>query len=84
VVGFLDDDRFKQRTLIHGLPVFGGLGELETVLDRYDIQEIVIASVKIQPARLSRVIDMCAGRGVEIVQAQLRLEKVPDLSALRE
>jgi UDP-GlcNAc:undecaprenyl-phosphate/decaprenyl-phosphate GlcNAc-1-phosphate transferase len=82
-VGFLDDDRFKQRTLIYGLPVFGGLSELEAVLDRYDVQEVVIASLKIQPARLSRVIDLCAERGVEIVQAQLRLEKVPDLSEFR-
>ena len=31
-VGFVDDDRTKHRTRIHGLPVFGGGEELERVI----------------------------------------------------
>jgi FlaA1/EpsC-like NDP-sugar epimerase len=43
VVGFLDDDQAKWGLSLHGYTVFGGRDQLGEVLDRYQVDEIVIA-----------------------------------------
>ncbi|MBI4061261.1 MAG: polysaccharide biosynthesis protein [Elusimicrobia bacterium] len=43
VVGFIDDDRGMWGKRIHGLPVFGGVNILGSVLERHHVDEIVIA-----------------------------------------
>lgn len=43
VIGFLDDDRMKWGMRVHGYTVFGGRGALGEVLERYQVDEIVIA-----------------------------------------
>lgn len=43
VVGFVDDDRGMWGKRIHGLPVFGGIKVLNSVLERHHVDEIVIA-----------------------------------------
>ncbi len=42
VVGFLDDDRAKWDMRIHGYTVFGGRDSLTSVLDKFDVDEIVV------------------------------------------
>ncbi len=42
-VGFVDDDRHKHNHDLHGVPVLGPLSAIRAVIDRHDIQEIVIA-----------------------------------------
>ena len=43
VIGFIDDDQGMWGRHIHGLPVFGGIRVLGSVLERHQIDEIVIA-----------------------------------------
>ena len=43
VVGFLDDDQAKWGLSVHGYEVFGGREHLTEVLERYQVDEIVIA-----------------------------------------
>ncbi len=43
VIGFLDDDAAKWGLRIHEYPVFGGRDALKEVLERYQVDDIVIA-----------------------------------------
>src|SRR5699024_10160919 len=43
VAGFLDDDKNKQGTVLHGYQVIGRLSDLEEVVKQYDIEQITIA-----------------------------------------
>ena len=73
-VGFIDDDRAKAGTRIHGVPVLGALDELEALLRAHPVEEVVVASRKIPLERLRRLEGACAARGVAVVRASVRLE----------
>ena len=74
VRGFIDDDRAKAGTRIHGVPVLGPLDDLEALLRAHRVEEVVVASRKIPPERLRRLEATCAARGVVVVRASVRLE----------
>jgi UDP-GlcNAc:undecaprenyl-phosphate GlcNAc-1-phosphate transferase len=74
VVGFLDDDRGKRGTRIHGLPVLGGLEMAEEVLAAQAVGEVIVASEKIPPERVRRLEAMCTARGIEVTRASMRIE----------
>ncbi len=73
-VGFLDDDRSKHRTRIHGIPVLGGAEDIAMVLNRHAVQEVVVSSPKIQGGMLDHVIDACNRLDVPVRRASIRLE----------
>jgi UDP-GlcNAc:undecaprenyl-phosphate GlcNAc-1-phosphate transferase len=73
-VGFIDDDRAKGGTRIHGVPVLGPLEGLEELLRLHPVQEVVVASHKIPPDRLRRLETTCAALGIAVVRASVRLE----------
>jgi UDP-GlcNAc:undecaprenyl-phosphate GlcNAc-1-phosphate transferase len=73
-VGFIDDDRAKAGTRIHGVPVLGALEEIETLLRAHRVDQVVVASRKIPPERLRRLQIACAAQGVAVVRASVRLE----------
>jgi len=74
VLGFIDDDRAKTGTRIHGVPVLGPLDELETLLRAHPVEEVVVASRQIPPERLRRLESTCAAHGVVVLRASVRLE----------
>jgi FlaA1/EpsC-like NDP-sugar epimerase len=74
VLGFIDDDRTKTGTRIHGVSVLGPLDELEALLLTYRVEEVVIASRKIPPERLRRLEVTCAGHGVLVRRASVQVE----------
>ena len=39
----MDDDEGKKGAQIHSYPVLGGFGDLEKIVDKYEIEEIIIA-----------------------------------------
>src|SRR5699024_11867151 len=43
VVGFLDDDKNKQGTVLHGYPIIGRVSDLEEVVNQYGVEQITIA-----------------------------------------
>jgi len=73
-IGFLDDDREKQRTEVQGLAVLGGVDRLDAILREHQVAEVVITSMKIAPERDAHVRGVCAGHGVKVTRAVLRLE----------
>jgi UDP-GlcNAc:undecaprenyl-phosphate GlcNAc-1-phosphate transferase len=73
-VGFLDDDRAKIRTGIHGVPVLGDLDAVATLITAHRIDEVVVASRKIPPDRLKQLQAICTAQGIGLVRASVRIE----------
>ncbi len=44
VVGFIDDDRNLRKRFVHGLQIFGGINELNQLIEKYDISELIITA----------------------------------------
>jgi UDP-GlcNAc:undecaprenyl-phosphate/decaprenyl-phosphate GlcNAc-1-phosphate transferase len=73
-VGFIDDDRAKAGTRIHGVAVLGSLDELEALLQAQPVGEVIVASRKIPLERLRQLEAACATHGVAVRRASVRLE----------
>lgn len=64
LVGFLDDDPAKRGHQIYGLPVMGALSDLPAVLDRQQVDEVIVA-IPSAPGRVLRPLaDICRLKGV--------------------
>lgn len=66
-VGFLDDDTRKVGTQVSGLPVFGEIAAMSTVVERERIATAVIAMPSATPAALARASELAHGAGVEVL-----------------
>ena len=73
-VGFIDDDRNKHHTRIHGLPVLGGSEQLEAILRDRRVNEVIVSSTTIGPERLESVTQVCRRLEVAVRHASLRLD----------
>jgi UDP-GlcNAc:undecaprenyl-phosphate GlcNAc-1-phosphate transferase len=73
-VGFLDDDPLKKDKVIHGLRVYVGNGSLLHICQDNDVEEILIASRKIQPERLNEIREICVTADISLKRALLRIE----------
>ena len=77
VIGFLDEDIVKQRTRVQGLPVFGGVRALPSILNRRNVGEVIISTTKLSPERVSQVRAACEAAGVPVSVAYIRIERLP-------
>jgi FlaA1/EpsC-like NDP-sugar epimerase len=59
-VAFLDDDPMKAHRWIMGVPVRGCLKELEGVVRRYGVDEVVLSSPAINGSVEHRIREVCA------------------------
>jgi FlaA1/EpsC-like NDP-sugar epimerase len=66
VVGFLDDDGFKQKLHIQGLPVFGDRHALARVVERYGIKQAVIAMPNVAGREIRQIHRLCEEAGVQV------------------
>jgi FlaA1/EpsC-like NDP-sugar epimerase len=63
-VGFLDDDRAKQKHEISGVPVIGRIADLADVLDNQNVDEVIIAIPSAPGKVLRAVTDVCRRKGI--------------------
>jgi FlaA1/EpsC-like NDP-sugar epimerase len=59
-VAFIDDDKKKQKLDILGIPVIGGISEIEEAVSKFDIDNIVIAIPSLSKKELNRIFQECA------------------------
>jgi UDP-GlcNAc:undecaprenyl-phosphate GlcNAc-1-phosphate transferase len=77
IIGFLDDSPTKKGKTIHGYPVLGGADQLEEILRKHHIEEIIV-SFKINGAEKKKEIKkMCVGKGLDISVSQMHLTISP-------
>jgi UDP-GlcNAc:undecaprenyl-phosphate/decaprenyl-phosphate GlcNAc-1-phosphate transferase len=75
-IGFVDDDPLKKDKVIHGLKVFGGNGSLPQICENNAVEEILIASRKINRQRIREIQDVCEAREISLKRAFLKIEPV--------
>jgi len=73
-VGFLDDDPAKAHRWIAGVPVRGTLDDLERVLRRYSVDEVVLSSPAINGSVEARVRAVCGDRERKVRRFSMEIE----------
>lgn len=58
-VAFVDDDAFKHHRSIHGIPVAGFTTQIHEVIERHDVEDVLIAIPGIAPAKLREIVQQC-------------------------
>jgi UDP-GlcNAc:undecaprenyl-phosphate/decaprenyl-phosphate GlcNAc-1-phosphate transferase len=77
VVGFLDDDGYKRRTSVHGMPVLGGGDELARLLAEQRVEQVVVSTSSLDEPRRAALLRQCEDAGVPVIQASLQFEVEP-------
>jgi len=75
IVGFLDDDSNKAGLLIHGVPVLGLIAEAKEIVDRENIEEILIAISLATGKQMKRIVEICK-------QAKVKYKTIPGVGEL--
>jgi UDP-GlcNAc:undecaprenyl-phosphate GlcNAc-1-phosphate transferase len=73
-IGFVDDDPMKKDKVIHGLRVYGGNGSLLSICQYNDVEEVLIASRKITPERMTEIRKVCMTADISLKRALLKIE----------
>jgi FlaA1/EpsC-like NDP-sugar epimerase len=88
-VGFVDDDRGKWNTTLHGVSVLGGTDRVGEIAKATRADEIIIAMPSAEPADLWRVVDQCEATKLrfkvlpgigDVLRGDVRLAQLRDLS----
>lgn len=72
VVGFIDDDRYKQGQVIQGVPVLGGRRDIPELAEKKSIHEIVIAIPSAPYGTLRQIVDLCS-------EIEVKMKTVPGI-----
>lgn len=75
-VGFIDDDPFRRGMTIHGVPVLGGLAELERIAARHAVTAVLVSTAKVTPERQAQLGGLAQTHGIAVYRLALSLEPV--------
>jgi FlaA1/EpsC-like NDP-sugar epimerase len=73
-VGFIDDDPLKSHQWINGVPVRGALEELESMMHRLSVDEVILSSPTINGNVEHQIREICGalGRPVKRLHMEIR------------
>jgi UDP-GlcNAc:undecaprenyl-phosphate GlcNAc-1-phosphate transferase len=77
-VGFIDDDGSTHGRVVHGLPVLGGVHELERILERSGARALLLATSRIAPHRVRFATQICERAQVSLFRMYVQFERVLD------
>ncbi|TAN39684.1 MAG: polysaccharide biosynthesis protein, partial [Nitrospirae bacterium] len=63
-VGFIDDNSTKRGAIIQGVRVLGTVGDIESVAETENVEEVVIAIAGIDGEKLRMLVKRCRQRGI--------------------
>jgi len=66
IIGFIEESINHQGMKIHGVPILGALGDIPDVLNRYRIDDILIASPQFKAFKIKTLVERCAGLGIRV------------------
>ena len=72
-VAFLDDDPAKYKRRLLGVPVKGSAENIEDIIDRYRVEEVVLSTANIDPERESYVRAVCDRLHIRVRRFRLEL-----------
>ncbi len=59
IIGFIDDDPEKRGMKLHGIPVIGNTEELNTLITKYRVEDVIIAMSSSNSRVIRRVVESC-------------------------
>ena len=59
VVALVDDDKSKHGLKIHGIPIVGGLNNLQECIERTKTEELLITVASASAEQMQRIVDLC-------------------------
>jgi len=62
IIGFLDDDTAKIGMYIHNVKVLGEISKLPRIIEKYKIDEIIIAIPSAKPSLIKKIVDLTKGK----------------------
>nr|HID58812.1 glycosyl transferase [Desulfobacterales bacterium] len=75
-IGFIDDDRMKSGKRLLGYPILGTIHDLEGILERFDIDGVVISFNRKNEEKMKRLINLCQQRKLFLKRFSIRLDDV--------
>ena len=89
VVGFLDDDRMKLGTIVHGVKVLGSIDDIELHARKTGAQDAIITIANASGTDIRRIKEKCEAAGVsakiipgiyEILHGKVNLSRIREVS----
>jgi FlaA1/EpsC-like NDP-sugar epimerase len=75
VRGFVDDDRRKRQSMIHGVPVLGAVSDLPTIVRELQIDHVIISMAQCPRDNFRRILTICG-------QIPVRVRTIPSLNEI--
>ncbi len=72
---FVDDDPYKQKLQVYGLPVLGGREQIPAIVEKHGIDEVIIAMPSVSKTQITDIINICK-------QTKARLKIIPHLQEI--
>lgn len=70
-VGVIDDDLYKQNTIINGLKVLGNRNDLSRIVKNFEVEQIVLAIPSLNGSEREKILDLTHGLNVKLVEMPL-------------
>ncbi|MFU2221697.1 polysaccharide biosynthesis protein [Streptococcus pluranimalium] len=70
-VGVIDDDLYKQNTIINGLKVLGNRNDLARIVKNFEVEQIVLAIPSLNGSEREKILDLTHGLNVKLVEMPL-------------
>lgn len=90
LIGFIDDSGVKQNMTIHGYPVLGRRADIQEIIKKFGIEEIIIAMSSVDSGVIKKTAEICRQAGAryikilpstqEILSGKVALANVRDIS----
>jgi len=76
-VGFIDDDAKKKGTSLQGCPILGSYEDLEKIVGKSEVSEIIVSTPKIKNDRIKVLTEFCKQKGIILRQFEFRFYEFP-------
>ncbi len=77
-IGFIDDDVKKHHKVIHNVPILGGLEQVEDIVNKRDLDEIIVAMPSMPGNEVRALLDKVKTK----VNSKVTLKTVPGLTEM--
>lgn len=91
VIGIVDDDVSKIKTLMYDVPVLGQIKDIAELVEIYRVQQITIAIPSLKPAEYEKILDACKEADVtinlmpsveDVLQGKLSVNKFREIDVI--
>jgi UDP-GlcNAc:undecaprenyl-phosphate/decaprenyl-phosphate GlcNAc-1-phosphate transferase len=83
VLGYIDDNPNKHRSRVHGYAVLGGFAKLGLMVQRGEVDAVLVSCRKLTVEREEELLALIAGHGCRLKRLHVSIEEVGDSEPIR-